>query len=197
MSCKDARTMKRPFSDRLRQVVTHVGVDPESSTDIGRFLGISKQTVNEWLQGKEPSRRYALLISERCGVSLHWLITDEGDMIPVPVEDDLTPEERMLLRSYRKAGPDWKRAFLSLARGVGKAAVFLSVLLIYPPPADAGYLFSFSNWAVYYVAFLKRMLRRARIVQNRTFAMLISPHSKGGMTSGSFWRNCPLRRVDL
>lgn len=163
MQCQDTRTMKRPFPDRLKQVASHVNVE-YASTALGRFLGVSKQTVNEWMQGGEPSRRHALLISERCGVDLHWLMTDEGDMVPTPVKDDLTAEERMILRSYRRAGPDWKRAFISLARGVVKTTLLLSALLLYPPPSDAGYFFSASRTVSIMLNWLKGLLFRRMVL---------------------------------
>lgn len=119
--------MKRPFYDRLRQAASYAQVE-YSQTAIARSLGTSKQTVDAWFKGGDPSGDLALRISERWGVDLHWLMTDEGEMVPPPIEDDLSPDERMILRSYRKAGPDWKRAMLQLARGVGKAVLLGGVI---------------------------------------------------------------------
>lgn len=174
MLCQDARTMKRPFSDRLKQAATYAQVE-YSQTAIAKSLGTSKQTVDDWMKGGEPSRKNALLISERWGVNLHWLVTDEGDMLPTPIEDDLSPEERMILRSYRRAGPDVKRAFISIARGIGKAAL-LAFLLVLHPPADlyaktvdknaAGRaLYIMSNWLS---LFFDMRIWRALIVRLRT-----------------------------
>lgn len=72
------------LSERVRTILDeHPELDQPG---LGRIAGVSKGTVNQWLDGKIKSMKleYAVRIQKRLGYSALWLVLDEGEQkIPI------------------------------------------------------------------------------------------------------------------
>ncbi len=136
MLCQDSRTM-RPFSERLREAAAHAGV-PYKPTAIGKSIGVSKQTVHEWMaKGRMPDSGALAAIAAAWKVDINWLAAEQGSMVPEPPAD-LSKEERYILKSYRVAEPKAQRMFLLLLKAIGKAMVVVALVMqLSPRPAEA------------------------------------------------------------
>ena len=79
-------------------------------TSVGKSLGISKQTIDQWFKGNIPGVETIFLISDRWSLNPRWLALGEGDPKPsAPAkESDLEPSEIELLRRYRDSDPRWQ-----------------------------------------------------------------------------------------
>lgn len=69
----------RPFRDRLKEAATHAGV-PYGQTAIAKSLGVSKQTVDQWMDKGRPTPEYIYLIADKWRVNPRWLATEQGEM---------------------------------------------------------------------------------------------------------------------
>lgn len=59
---------------------------PYNQTTLAKHLETTSQVVNKWLrQGVTPEGRYLLALPDLLGVSGHWLLTGEGEMVPAPL----------------------------------------------------------------------------------------------------------------
>jgi transcriptional regulator with XRE-family HTH domain len=129
------------FVERLLQAARHAGVE-ETQKAIAASLGLKKQTVNRWFnEGGEPSADNLLDIEAKWGVDGKWLKKGEGEM--VPTISVLSPDERALLKDYRKALPRVRDVIRNMARAARKSVVTIAALippLLVPQPSDAGVL---------------------------------------------------------
>ncbi len=71
----------------------------ENPSQVARKLGLAKQSVYEWQDGKAPALKTLTTIAESGGVSLDWLILGREPKKPLAVrvkeiEADLSPEDR-------------------------------------------------------------------------------------------------------
>lgn len=90
---------KTTFLERFQAALTQAAVDWKSPTDVGRALGLNKQTVDRWLKGGTPSAEMLFPIADRLKCSPRWLGTGEGTMNQNP---KLSPEEYdLLIQIYR------------------------------------------------------------------------------------------------
>ncbi|KVU10684.1 hypothetical protein WK62_05315 [Burkholderia ubonensis] len=67
------------LSERVQLILKeHPDLD---QPELGRIAGVTKGTVNQWLDGKIKSMKleYAARIQRRLGYSAIWLVLDEGD----------------------------------------------------------------------------------------------------------------------
>ncbi len=72
------------FTQRIQLLIKHVG----SVTKIAKYCGFSEGVVRSWRDGRsDPSRRRCLALARGLGISLVWLMSGEGAMLP----DDITP----------------------------------------------------------------------------------------------------------
>lgn len=68
----------------FQRLVEAFGTD--NSAEIARQLNLERQAVYRWRDGKNiPSIETLLLISEKTGTSLHWLITGQGPKFVPPL----------------------------------------------------------------------------------------------------------------
>lgn len=113
--------------DRLMQAARHAGVG-ESQARIADSLGLERATVNRWVLGaREPSAAMLVHVASTWGVSVEWLQTGKGDMLPNP--DDLPADEQELLRDYRKASAPARENIRSVARALRKSIVTVAAIL--------------------------------------------------------------------
>lgn len=62
------------FADRMRKSLRHASLEVQ---DIASYLGVSRSSVSNWINGRNrPSRPALRLWAMRCGVSLEWLLGD-------------------------------------------------------------------------------------------------------------------------
>lgn len=89
MSINDGKVTKYPtgvenFGERLRIVI-----NGEPTGTFSRRCGISNETIKKYLKNDTcPGIDKALAISQCTGVSLHWLISGEGERNDSPFSDD-------------------------------------------------------------------------------------------------------------
>lgn len=73
--------MKHPdFAKRFNQALSESSYAGRSQKDVGKCLGVSQPTVNEWIKGEKlPSMKTGVRIAAkfRCGVE--WLMTGKGE----------------------------------------------------------------------------------------------------------------------
>lgn len=63
--------MEWDIADRMRKALRHSGL---SVQDIARYLGVSRNTVSTWINGRiEPSLQTLRLWALRTGVPFEWL----------------------------------------------------------------------------------------------------------------------------
>ena len=110
------------FRDRLEKAAAHAGV-PVKQSAIARFLGLPKQTIHQWFNGTTPEPRFSNDAAVKFKVNPIWFATGEGEMIPKPAETGLTTEERDLIKFYRNAQPQRRKALYDMAKALGKAVV--------------------------------------------------------------------------
>lgn len=81
----------------------------------GEKLGMSRDAINNLENGRvDPAEPTLRLICQTYNINYAWLKTGEGDMEPIPIEDD-TPG--LLMARYRKGSPAVRsllRTFASL-----------------------------------------------------------------------------------
>lgn len=102
------------FGQRIKTIRT--SQKPKlTQTEFGQRLGVSKDVVaNLEYDRVDPAESMIRLICQTYNINYTWLKTGEGDMEPIPVEDD-TPG--LLMARYRKGSPAVRsllRAFAAL-----------------------------------------------------------------------------------
>ncbi len=76
----------KKYPNQLSDFFKKLGLTQE---DVAARLGVSQAHVNQLLNGKSPfGKRTAAKWSEEFGLSLAWLLTGEGEMIPVSVSQN-------------------------------------------------------------------------------------------------------------
>ena len=69
----------RPFKDRLREAADKAGV-PYKPTAIANSLGISKQTIHQWMDRGRPTPENIFVIADKWGLNPRWLAIEDGPM---------------------------------------------------------------------------------------------------------------------
>ena len=120
------------FTDRLQQAAARAGYG-DSQADLARALDLSRQRINRWFveDGAGPDADVLLDISSRLGVNPKWLKTGEGAMIPDAANEDLSSEERALIRDYRSSSQKTREAIRAVVRTMRKVATV--VVAAIPP----------------------------------------------------------------
>ena len=124
------------FYERLLQAAAHTGVSTRQS-DIARALGIARQKVSKWKDGSIPETPTIYAIAKLWKVDHVWLASGEGQMIPVPAAPGLSQDELQIIKFYRNAQPQRRKALYDMAKALGKA-VFLAALSV-PVQIDSAY----------------------------------------------------------
>lgn len=104
------------FPERL---VVAMKARNKKQVDISKDLNISSGGISMLVAGKrEPSEPMLRMLSGYLNINYVWLKTGEGDMEPIPVEDDTpgllmaryrkgSPSVRQLLRAFAELDDDW------------------------------------------------------------------------------------------
>lgn len=84
---------KTTFLERFSAALTvHMGADASSPTEVGKFIGVRKQTAARWLSGKgEPGPAMLFRIADKTKVSARWLALDD---VPMQPQIELSSDER-------------------------------------------------------------------------------------------------------
>lgn len=100
------------FGQRIKTIRT--SQKPKlTQTEFGQRLGVSKDVVaNLEYDRVDPAESMIRLICQTYNINYAWLKTGEGEMEPVPVEDD-TPG--LLMARYRKGSPAVRRLLRAFA----------------------------------------------------------------------------------
>jgi transcriptional regulator with XRE-family HTH domain len=129
------------FLERFLQACAHAALKTSGrgfQAAIATHLGIGRQTVNYWVkQGGEPEREMARQIAEKLGVRYEWLAFGKGDMLDAPRSDSLDDTERKIMRAYRSATPDGKRAIAAMAFAARKLLLAITLAFLFVPSQDA------------------------------------------------------------
>lgn len=97
------------FPKNLQRYMADAGL---SQTDVARRLGVSKQTVSEWISGKKfPRVDRMQQLADLFSVLMSDLYTDHSD----PDPSVLTSDEAALLAQYRRLPPHGKRLLMDRA----------------------------------------------------------------------------------
>ncbi len=90
--------------DRIKEKCKEKGT---SMNALEKELGLGNGTIRLW-DVKEPGSGKVILVAERLGLSLDWILTGKEAA-------DLTPEEQQLVDCYRRADERGKRTILRTA----------------------------------------------------------------------------------
>lgn len=93
-----------PIVDRIKQKCKEKGT---SMNALEKELGFGNGTIRMW-DVKEPGSSKVILVAERLGLSLDWLLTGKEAA-------ELSPEEQKLVDCYRRADERGKRSILRTA----------------------------------------------------------------------------------
>lgn len=161
------------FRDRLLMAAAHAGV-PGRQSDIARFLGLNRQTVNRWFRGTIPDTPMIVLTAKAFGVDATWLATEQGQMIPGTPSQGLTVEERDLIRFYRNAQPSRKKALYDMAKALGKVAVIVALTIpaLSPQRAEAAFNISRSEYT------LRNIRRWICVIFRTSLSYFAAPQTK-------------------
>lgn len=119
------------FISRLKQACQRAGIG-ERQSEISRAIGVKKQNVNWWFtQDTAPDQETMRVISKKLGVRYEWLAFGELPMSPEPKDDNLSEQERKIIRAYRSTTPKMRQVLTAMVRAVRKVAVV--VVAAIPP----------------------------------------------------------------
>jgi len=158
---QDMQTMET-FADRLKRAAAHKQVK-YSATEIGRSLGLAKQTVHRWMRGSaQPSPENLYLIADKWQISARWLATGEGYIISVPAAEGLSRQEQDIIATYRSARPDGRTSLRAFLRVIGKGTLglVLALAMWQPQPAHASFPSDVAALVYYVKSRLRRLLTR-------------------------------------
>lgn len=82
---------KTVLADRLKLVLESREM---KSYDLAKILEVSSSRVSDWLRAKaKPSSKNLLLISEKLGVDVNWLLHGKGEMYARPFQSEIDAVE--------------------------------------------------------------------------------------------------------
>lgn len=108
------------IGDRIRRIRTKKGI---SRKTLERETGLAYSTIADIENGNQRSSTRLHKIAQALGVTIEEL--EDGTMSPeppIPGPQALTRREQMLIRKFRAATPDGKRAIEGAASGVAPGA---------------------------------------------------------------------------
>lgn len=74
----DGNSVDREAVERLRRAVEHAG----GRVAAARKAGVPLGSLNNWLKGRDPKRAALVALADGCQVSLEWLASGRGSMVP-------------------------------------------------------------------------------------------------------------------
>ena len=90
-----------------------------AQADLADFLGVSRQTISNWVHGRAKSYNdYLAQIATFFGISVSELMPPGDDQGAQLVE--LAPDELELLHAFREADPALRKAALMVLRSADK-----------------------------------------------------------------------------
>lgn len=116
---KDERRVST-FADRLKEFMDMNGI---KAIDLAKRFHVSRSTISQYVNGQViPKRDRLVLIADALNISPLWLM---GYDVPIDVQnfdsDDLTQDERHIIKAYRNASEEIKtavRAVLGIKKGI-------------------------------------------------------------------------------
>lgn len=149
------------FYERLLQAAAHAGVSTKQS-DIARALGIARQKVSKWKDGSIPETPTIYDIAKRWEVDHVWLASGDGQMIPSPAAQGLSQEELQIIKFYRNAQPQRRKALYDMAKALGKA-IFLAALSV-PAQIDSAQAETLhkTTWSAAFIHIVKIIISIAK-----------------------------------
>lgn len=108
--------MAMKLGEKLTRWLDRMGL---SARELSRRLGVSPPTIGRWASGeREPRRPELVKLAREMGVTLDYLADDGQDNPPAP---EVTPDERLLLDTLRRAGIAPAEALARLLGGPPRA----------------------------------------------------------------------------
>lgn len=102
--------------DKIKQLLSQ---RHGAQADLADFLGVSRQTISNWVHGRAKSYNdYLAQIATFFGISVSELMPPGDDQGAQLVE--LAPDELELLHAFREADPALKKAALMVLRSTDK-----------------------------------------------------------------------------
>lgn len=104
---------KTTFVERLHDAMVQQGLD--GPVQLGKRLGVNKQTASKWIRGETTilAASDLFLIADGLKVSPRWLWTGSGPITPVAHP---TPDEEVVIRLYRTLPKGWRDAWVDEGR---------------------------------------------------------------------------------
>lgn len=91
-------------ADRVAVMRDHFDL---TNRDLARILGITEQSVGQWVNGvTKPGAKAVAEIRRKLGVSEQWLVLGKGPMLAEKETDDAVAE---LMRIWRDLSPEGRR----------------------------------------------------------------------------------------
>lgn len=69
-----------------------------NETALGRYIGVSKTTVQRWKGGQVPAAKDIKTIHDKLGFSYDWLITGEGEMFDTTARELAAKDEALVAK---------------------------------------------------------------------------------------------------
>lgn len=102
--------------DKIKQLLSQ---RHGAQADLADFLGVSRQTISNWVHGRAKSYNdYLAQIATFFGISVSELMSPGDDQGAQLVE--LAPDELELLHAFREADPALRKAALMVLRSADK-----------------------------------------------------------------------------
>lgn len=77
------------FAKRFNQMLIESNA-PTKQKELAKWLGVSQPTISDYKNGVMlPKMEMAIIIAEKFGCCVDWLLTGRGDKYPVKLSDDL------------------------------------------------------------------------------------------------------------
>ena len=108
------------FAERLKQ---YMNANDVKAVDLAKRFHVSRSTISQYVNGTViPKRDRLVMIADALKISPLWLM---GYDVPIDVQnfdsDDLTQDERHIIKAYRNASEEIKtavRAVLGIKKGI-------------------------------------------------------------------------------
>jgi hypothetical protein len=112
------------FGQRLQQALNRTAIPPgrRRTTALASHYAVARETARLWLAGRAmPELNRLIEIADDCRVSLNWLATGRGPMVPpLSVGEEanryevLSPDEHKMLKAVRMLSAKRRQGLLAL-----------------------------------------------------------------------------------
>lgn len=114
------RAAMSPTARRIFEVARDAGIKPRSiRSTLAKVCGVSVQAVRSWEEGhtKDIRHEHVVALSRYFRVSVHWLLTGEGDRNLETLGDE---ESERLLRLWTRLSAEQRAATLVMLESAAK-----------------------------------------------------------------------------